>query len=57
VRPQIGFDAPYIPQGEPVNLTQFRRAVRAVQDEHRFTACPDHVDMRGPMIRRIDHDT
>lgn len=55
MRPQISFDAPHIPEGEPMGLAQFRRAIGAVQDEHGFAALSPDVDMRGAMVSGIDH--
>jgi hypothetical protein len=55
VRPQVGFDAPHIPQGEAMGFAQFWRAVRAVQDEYGLAALPPDVDMRGTMIGGVDH--
>lgn len=55
MRPQVGFDAPHIPDGEPMGLTQFRRTIWAFQDEYGFAALPPDVNMRGTMISGINH--
>lgn len=55
MRPQVGFDAPHIPDGEPIGLAQIRRAVWAIQDEHSFAALSPDVDMCGAMVSGIDH--
>jgi len=41
---------------EPVAFAKLWRAVRAMQNEHRLTATPDDMDMRGTMVVGIDHN-
>ena len=41
---------------ESVALPQFRRPIRAMQDEDRFAACALDVHMRRTMIVRVDDD-
>lgn len=52
---EIPLDAHHDPPREPVNLPQLGRAVRAVKNEHRLTACPDHMDMGRAVVIGIDH--
>jgi len=37
-------------------LAQLRRAVRASQIEDGFAPRTDYMDMRRPMVIRVDHD-
>jgi hypothetical protein len=48
-------DAVHIFPGETVALTEFRRSVGAVENEHGFTVSSDHVDMGWAVIVRVDH--
>src|SRR5690348_5284541 len=41
---------------ESIVAAQFGWAVGTVQQEHGFARRADHVDMRGAMIVRVDHD-
>jgi hypothetical protein len=50
-----GRDAVRVRPVEPEDLPQFRRAVRAVVNEHRL-AVADHMHMGGAMIVGIDHN-
>lgn len=52
---QILLDARHDPPREPVDLPQFRRAVRAVENKHRFAACPDDMDMGRAVVVGVDH--
>lgn len=47
-------DAIHSPEIETVAIAKFRRPVRAKQIENRLPTRADHVDMRGPMVIRID---
>jgi hypothetical protein len=51
------FNTAYFRPAESVALSQFRWSMWTIQDECRFTARSYHVDMRRPMIGRIDDHT
>ena len=48
--------AAHLGPAKPVTFPQFGRPVRAIEVEHGLAVCPDHMDMGGPMISRIDND-
>lgn len=52
---EILLDARHDPPREPVDLPQFGRAVRAVENEHRLAPRPDDVDMGRAVVVRVDH--
>ena len=52
---QIPQDAVHFRTGEAIDLPKLWRAVRTVQDAHRFAVCPNHMHMGGTMIARVDH--
>ena len=50
------FDDPSEPPPvEAAVLAQLGRAIGAVQEEHRLATASSDVDMRGPVIMRVDH--
>src|ERR1700687_6098989 len=59
-RRQIGnqsfLDAADLLGTEPIILPQFRWSFRIVQVKYGLTALANHMDMRGPMIVRVDHN-
>jgi hypothetical protein len=48
-------DAPQFLLGKTIVLAQLRRSVRAVEIEHRFAPVPQNMDMRRPVVIRVDH--
>ncbi len=48
-------DRVQLPCGEAAAGPQLGRTVRAVQEEDSFAPCSLHMDMRGPVVVRIDH--
>jgi hypothetical protein len=46
----------YVPAAEPVVLLQLDWAAGAMQVKHHLAAVADNVNMRRPMIVRIDYD-
>ncbi len=48
-------DGPDSCKGEASVFSQYDRSVGTAEDEYRFVAIPDHMDMGGAMVRRIDH--
>src|SRR5712692_10032876 len=51
------FDTTYFSPAESVALSQLRWSMWTIQDKGRFTAPSYHVDMRRPMIGRINDHT
>jgi len=49
-RRQISGNAAQRLPGKTKALAQLRGAIGAVQNEHRFAVCSDHVDVCGPVI-------
>jgi hypothetical protein len=38
-----------------MDFPQCRRAIRAVEVEHRLASCPDDMEMRRAVVVRVDH--
>lgn len=51
---EVARDGPDGCKREPSVLSQCDRSIGAAEDEHGFAAVPDHVDMCGAMVCRID---
>jgi hypothetical protein len=49
------FDASQIRELEAITLPQFRWALWAIQHKYGFATRTPYVDMRGPMIIRVNH--
>jgi hypothetical protein len=54
---QRPFDTAYFKSAESVALTQFRWSMWTIQDEYSLAVRSYYVEMRGPMIGRIDDHT
>ncbi len=50
MRQQIGSDLAYFGSVEAIAFVQFRRAARAVQQEHGFTFRADDMHLRRQMV-------
>jgi hypothetical protein len=51
---QRGGDTVEVWRVEAIVLAQLWRSLGAVQDEHRFTALADDMDMRRPVVVGVD---
>ena len=56
MRGQAVLDASRLLPVEAVDFPQSHRPGRTVQEEDSLASCPDHMDMGGSVIIRLDHN-